>query len=160
MYKDNRQGVVRLPAGHELRAMDSGSDKLLKAEHIIAMWRDVQEATCKSNILVKPADKQSEIPSVEDALHMYHEAGFCREDWHRVHGNALKARKDGNTTPLQMGILTYGPDMCDIIKALDDARPIVKKLDAPGKHFVTDFKQDSLTVHTFPGQGRSHLQKY
>ena len=124
-----------LPPGNELRAIDSGRDKQLKAEHIIAVWRDVQGATCKSNVLVKtPDSKQSEIPTVEDALQMYHEAGFNREDWHRVHGNALKAKKDGNATPLQMGILTYGPDMCDIIKAMDDARPIVKKLSEPGKH--------------------------
>ena len=75
---------------------------------------------------------------------MYREAGYTKEDWSWVHANALKARKDNKLDRLQAALLTYPKDMCDILKALDDAAPIVKKLDQPGKHFVDDFLKSEV----------------
>jgi hypothetical protein len=70
---------------------------------------------------------------------LYRDSGYSRDDWNKVHGNALKAKKESNMTTLQVAILTYPKDMSEIIKALDEAAPIIKKLEDPGMHFLKDF---------------------
>jgi len=75
---------------------------------------------------------------------MYREAGYSRDDWSRVHANALKAKLERNVSVLQAAVLTYPKDMCDILKAMDEAMPVVKKLEHPGKHFLNDFIQSEV----------------
>jgi hypothetical protein len=108
-------------------------------------------------------DEAVGIPTVEEALELYKAAGHKKEDWPFVHGNAFKAKKDGKTTRLQEGILTYSSDMIEILKALDEALPIVHKLETPGLHFLNDFVQEEVLdlegVHLVKSNGRYVIER-
>ena len=121
--------------------MDTGPDKLLKAEHVLLLWKRISGARCSGNICMQDdgSANRDEVPCIEDALVMYREAGFAKENWSHVHANASRAKRNGTADQLQTVILTYPIDMKDILNAMEDATPIVKKLSQPGKHFIEDF---------------------
>ena len=141
VFKENRQGQAKLNQAYTLRAVDTGLDKQLKAEHVLLLWKRISGARCSGNICMQDdgSANRDEVPCIEDALVMYREAGFAKENWSHVHANALRAKRNGTADQLQTAILTYPIDMKDILNAMEDATPIVKKLSQPGKHFIEDF---------------------
>jgi hypothetical protein len=76
----------------------------MKTEHVVAVWEATRDLPGVSNM--RATMQTATILSIEDALEAYRASGYLREDWSKVHANALKANKEDGMDQLQEAILT------------------------------------------------------
>ena len=142
VYRPGRQTRARLPAGHTLWAIDIKEAGKGKDQHVEELWEQIRLAAFRSNISEKHNETASSMPSPLEAVAMYHQAGYTRDDWSNVRGLAKRSKVDKNSTRLQRAILCYGEDLEQLVKAVSEARSVAKPLE--GKHFLRDFLAEEV----------------
>ena len=113
---------------------------------IAKLWETIRCASFKSNIVEQALEIQGNMPRIEEAVEMYWQQGWKAKDWPMVHGNALKAKQEKTLSPFQRGVVTYGPDMKEMIECAAIVSQVM--LPIPSEyHFIDDFiKERALNL--------------
>ena len=105
---------------------------------IVRVWEGSKGADFKTNMREQTLEIEGEMPDMEQAVKMYYDQGYTADCWSVVHGNALKARKEGNMTSFQNTIVTCGHDMENLVKAKPIASQVTFSVEDT-RHFINDF---------------------
>ena len=89
---------------------------------------------------VEKKEQDEEMPDFEVAIDML--ANVDTSAFRAMHANALKAKRYDRMTPLQDAILTYTTDLKEWLACKEEAESMVFRADAPGPHFLDNFKKD------------------
>ena len=84
--------------GLELFAINLKGRQASNAD-IVRIWEASKGADFKTNMQEQTLEIEGEMPDMEQAVKMYFDQGYTADEWPIIHGNALKARKEGNMTP-------------------------------------------------------------
>jgi hypothetical protein len=89
---------------------------------------------------VEKNEQDEEMPDFEVAIDML--ANVDMSAFRAMHANALKAKRYERMTPFQDAILTYTGDLKEWLACKEEAESMVFRADAPGPHFLENFKKD------------------
>ena len=91
---------------------------------------------------VEKMRQDEEMPDYEVAIDML--AKVDTSTFRAMHANALKAKRPDRMTPPQDAILTYTTDLKEELACKEEAESMVFRADAPGPHFLDNFKRDVI----------------
>ena len=88
--------------------------------------------------LVETSD--GEMPKFDDACEE-----LRRKDYNQIRSfiaDARRAKVLKQTTPLQVAVLTYQPEIKEWARQKEEAEALIKSVEEPGPHFLSDFNKD------------------